>query len=289
MCLSNGVHQTSTREVGLKLAFITPTNYLETVAARGDIHLVLAHLVLKDEKYREFYKNSKTYKILDNGAFELGQPMHIEDILKAAEMIGADEVVAPDVFNDGRRTLEAVHNFTMQVKTLLPAFKKIEHKFKIMAVPHGKNFLDWLKCFEELYLDDRIDVIGIGYKSCKVFTMLFSTRDYDLSTTRTIIVNRLTQLFPKKTIHLLGGGTNANEVEMYKYYPQVRSMDTCFPFLCGQHGVLFDKVNGAERPEKYRELDFNTKDLTSSQLKDVIYNCDMMLDWTRTLAAVERA
>ena len=56
-----------------QFCIITPTAYLHRYASQSSMHLVLAHLVDMDEEYANFYAERGEFKIMDNGAFELGQ------------------------------------------------------------------------------------------------------------------------------------------------------------------------------------------------------------------------
>lgn len=257
----------------IQYALISPTKFLDRVSSLGDIHLVLAHLVLRDEAYREYYKNETKYKILDNGAFELRTPLSTEEILKAAELIGADEVVAPDVFLDAEASFNLTSMFTTKVKVL----SKEPVTFKVMGVPHGNTFFSWLECFQRLYHHSRIDTIGIGYQSCKVFSSVWPDAK-SLSTIRANLVKALTTHFTEKPIHLLGGGSNPIEVLQYKNIPTVRSIDTSFPFLCGQHGIQMDPRLGAERPDN-ATLDLTCEELTPFQLRLILDNVQVMYGW----------
>lgn len=258
----------------IQLGIISPPAFLNTISSQGDIHLVLAHMVLSNPSYREFYKNEKKYKILDNGAFELRQPLSTRDIIEAAELIGADEVVAPDMFDDGEKSYDLTKSFGTSVRVL--SHPK-EHNFKIMGVPHGKDFIEWLECFRKLYDNAHIDVIGIGYQSCRVFRHMWP-HEKSLSLIRSNLVHTLSSRFTHKPIHLLGGGSNPIEILQYEGMSNVRSIDTCFPFLCGQNGIWFSETTGAERPAQ-ATLDLTVDKLSDYQLEVVNANINVMKRW----------
>lgn len=264
----------------MKFAFIAPSAYLDTVSSQGDMHLVLAQHVLGDPDYWRFYKKEEKYKILDNGAFELGHPMPVEEVLKAADMIGAHEVVAPDVFRDGEATIVSVNNFLYEIGlSCNPNYpkKKEPPTFKIMAVPHGKDFVDWFTCFQHFYNDARVHVIGISYQSCKALKPLWPL-EISLSALRVRLIRALTTAFPDKTYHLLGGGTNPIEIVNYKEFPQVRSMDTKLPFVAGMMDQTFDPQTGWVRPGE-PVLDFSFEGLTPDRLKKVFNNIGVIKKW----------
>lgn len=257
----------------MKFAFICPSAYLDKVASLGDMHLVLAQHVLDNPDYWRYYKAEDKYKILDNGAFELGHPMPIEEVLKAAKMIGAHEVVAPDVFNNGTATLTAVRDFLHDIHGHIDA-----PPFRVMAVPHGTDFSDWFQCFRAFHDDPQIDVIGISYQSCRALKPLWPL-ETSLSALRVRLIRALTAVFPNKTYHLLGGGTNPIEIVNYKDFPQVRSMDTKLPFVAGMMDQTFDSQTGWVRPGE-PVLDFTFEDLTPDRLKKVFANIGVMKKWT---------
>ena len=64
-----------------KFCIITPTEYLGHFASQSQMHLVLAHLVDTNEAYADFYERDLSFKIMDNGAFELGESYEPEKLI----------------------------------------------------------------------------------------------------------------------------------------------------------------------------------------------------------------
>lgn len=184
--------------------------------------MFLTHLVLADENYRKIAKESTGYKILDNSLIELDGAMDMSDVLTAAAMIDADEVVLPDVFMKGPETVNATMN----------ALKEYKHelkKYKTMAVVHGADEDEWLHTF--LYFDsiDAIDVLGIPKVMNKQFTrMLMSGR---VSSGRPRVLGEVIDLATKE-IHLLGLWNEFSELKQYgRNILKIRSIDTSLPSL----------------------------------------------------------
>jgi len=82
----------------INLSMEIPTAYLNHWSPWCDLDFALAHRVLEDKAYREHYKNRTTGRelILDNSMHELGFPLPTSDLKRAADMVDADIVVAPD-------------------------------------------------------------------------------------------------------------------------------------------------------------------------------------------------
>ena len=91
-----------------RFCIITPTAYLEKYASLSDMHLVLAHLVDTDDNYADFYCSRNEFKIMDNGAFELGESYDPDKLLALAYKCNAQAIVLPDYpFQPADKTIKA--------------------------------------------------------------------------------------------------------------------------------------------------------------------------------------
>ena len=100
-----------------QFCIITPTKYLEWYAAQSSMHLVLAHLVDKDEEYADFYANRTEYKIMDNGAFELGESYAPEKLIELGKKCKANAIVLPDYPGQpALKTVDAAARLIPEVK-----------------------------------------------------------------------------------------------------------------------------------------------------------------------------
>ncbi len=144
------------RNTQKQFCIITPTEYLEQYAAQSSMHLVLAHLVDTDSKYCEFYAGRNEFKIMDNGAFELGESYDPDSLIRLAQMCGADAIVLPDYpFQPAAKTIEAAINLAPQV---------IDAGFKTFFAPQSEvgdteGFIEAYKWGAE---NDLIDIIGMS-------------------------------------------------------------------------------------------------------------------------------
>ena len=95
------------------------------------MHMFLTHMVEKYPAYTEAARNAPGYKILDNSLIELGGAVDLERVVKAAEYIGADEIILPDVFQDGSATIVAVQ---LAIEELNRMYPNRSWPFKLQAV-----------------------------------------------------------------------------------------------------------------------------------------------------------
>jgi len=139
-----------------QFCIITPTAYLEQYASQSSMHLVLAHLVDKDEKYATFYAGRSEYKIMDNGAFELGESYAPEKLVELAQKCKANAIVLPDYpFEPAEKTINAACE-------LLPYVK--DAGFDAMFVPQSRTgeWSEWLDCYSWASYNGNLDIIGMS-------------------------------------------------------------------------------------------------------------------------------
>lgn len=186
-----------------------------------NMHMFLTHLVEKYPFYAELAKNTNGYKILDNSLIELGGAVDLQRVLVAAEKIGADEIVLPDVFQKGPETIEAVNDAINQIKCLYP----LGCPYKLMAVAQGRDEHEWYECYRELLNNPHVDVIGIPKVLAKAHPQ-----------GRPYFVNKYCDT-RKKPHHLLGLWYSVSEFNDYNCLEYIRSCDSVLLGYCYKHGL----------------------------------------------------
>ena len=230
----------------MKTATILPPKYLPLISGHV-YHMCLAHLI-KDftyDPYTAFYREQAkkgNYVIMDNGVIE-GDQRPIEEIVKKALSVGANEIILPDVMLDQAATLDASYKALKWVKDNFP--------LKVMVVPQGKDLDEWIGCAIAM-IDWDIDCIGIP----KILTKL-GGRDARLE-----VLSRLGNKLRGLDIHLLGCWNSALELTMIERAAQdkqirpVRGVDSALPFIYAKAGVQIDE---SDRPNV--SIDFNETDV----------------------------
>ena len=157
----------------IKLACEMPTSMLTKLERYMDIDFVLAHEVLQNKAYREYFKKSRRLCILDNSVHELGEPLPIFDLVKAANMIDADWVVAPDNlenFDWSQEQLELMYGHlpAERVAGVLiggtPADRaerlKSIRRSSMLCLPYRKPRLEWY--LEQMPVHNTVHLLGMS-------------------------------------------------------------------------------------------------------------------------------
>lgn len=82
----------------MKLSLEIPTAYLRDFTPLTDLDFALAHKVLENQEYANFYLDRAKGRelILDNSMHEIGKPLSVAELEEAAKRCNADYVIAPD-------------------------------------------------------------------------------------------------------------------------------------------------------------------------------------------------
>jgi hypothetical protein len=150
------MNQALNRNKNPQFCIITPTAYCEQYASQSSMHLVLAHLVDTDEQYANFYAGRNEFKIMDNGAFELGESYAPEKLIELGHKCKADAIVLPDYpFQPAEKTIHAAMRLIDQVKAA---------GFKTMYVPQSKTgeIADWTAGYVWAANHSDIDIVGMS-------------------------------------------------------------------------------------------------------------------------------
>jgi hypothetical protein len=204
--------------------------------------MVLTHLVLKHPGYAKYYNKRAlkgSYLILDNSLIELGGSVKLRTVLDAAEIIGPDEIVLPDVYKDGNATLESVRNSLIEYDGY-----QYNKSYKLQAVCHGKDFKEWCHIWDELNKIDDLTCIAIP----KVTTSQFGR----LKAVRYALKNNPSN----KEIHLLGCWDSVNEFKEYTADEKqaIRGVDTSIVYHSTIDKLSY-KNNQLQKPDYKIDLE----------------------------------
>lgn len=229
----------------MKLCSIVPVNKKKLMLGR-EYNMLLSHIILDNERYAEWVRiNLKnSYKIVDNSIVELGKAFNVENLLKAADKVEADEIILPDEFEDGEETIKKAKESINELKN-----KGYLGKFKLMVVCHAKSEKEFKRNFKKLEKIKEIDVIGIPKIICEWG---------DRNNFKNLYLNC------NKEIHYLGcydSFGELNEIKNNKVYNKIRTIDTCLPsLLCIQNKRWFEKRDHSYtinlQEDKFRNEDY---------------------------------
>jgi len=190
----------------MRFIHIAPTSLISRVDKHYNkgLNMVLAHLVLADEDYREAFKAIEGEKYLDNSFFELGFSLNPDQLIDAAKLVNATTIICPDGTRNG-----------------IAEFKK--HDYKVMCIPKTREQ------FTEFMYDNNIDYVGLSeehfaYRHCPGVR-------YE------VLRDCLVDDMPKKKIHLLGATDSAWEYGMLSPFKDyIYSIDTSAAIWQGHLG-----------------------------------------------------
>jgi len=225
----------------MKLALECRTDMLEMVQPFADLDWILAHKVLEDPKYAEFYKKSGNIKFVDNSVNEKGEPLPISKIKEAFEKVGGTYVVSPDFINDAGKTLDSY------LETL-----KAFPKEKVAGVVQGPTFVDAFDCLKAY----GSGIICIPYDLCS------DKQDPPwLMGLRRALFMAYVPRNQNVYIHLLGFNS-LEEFYWYQNNPYIGSIDTGIPVLLGLQGKdILDHLDSKAIPtfNQMDSLELNQK------------------------------
>lgn len=269
----------------MKLAFITPLNWIEQFGNQGDFHLVLSHLLNRDieNEYEKKMKESGKNLVLDNGTFENGKPEGIDSLLNKALRIKAKVFFAPDYLYNAKLTREAFEN----TKYIMKKQKALD-KIKIGVVIQASTQEEWLEEYKYFCDQPEVGLIGLSILAIPRCFGSWNTKKHAKNEEYSLKIEEITPSRLKcleslknmqikhKFCHLLGQGSNQSDLIYAKENcPWIISNDSSCCFQSGLFGKRLTK--NLEVPEgKIKEkVDFNLKELTKQQQKDIQYNIDI--------------
>lgn len=254
---------------------IMPTSLVPQFAQYNKAHLILAHLVEEDEKYRTMYRHMHDgkLKIMDNSAFEMfkqGKPMmHTNKLIDLAKQVGAHMIVLSDYPKEsGVKTIQAAREMISRVK---------DEGFQTFFCPQSAlNDMDDLMLGLEWAIDNpEIDRIGISILNCPIASNVEESQ-YETEHKGAFYLQRFLSRWNifrqmdkrgllgdmQKTLrrfHCLGMTDGPREIELLQEYRfSIASWDSSAAVWAGLHGIEFDKSPSGLKNGKFeKEVDFN--------------------------------
>lgn len=211
----------------MKLIHILPAT--QTIHVKQPFEMYLLQELQKiaqgenGEAILDIIKAKDSYKILDNGCYELGAGGQIEDVFKMADRIDANEIILPDVMGDMHATIDAT---TDALEYIYKTGQHIDYHY--MAVCQGSDWDEYMACAKMFAGFDTVDVIGIPKKFMRGAVVPDGGSVRTAALMRTEFAQALSEepefKNGRKKIHLLG--VSWSPLELQKVAKVVRSCDT---------------------------------------------------------------
>lgn len=258
-----------------QFCIITPTAYLDYYASQSSMHLVLAHLVATDEKYANFYANRDEFKVMDNGAFELGESYDPSKLIDLAHRCQADAIVLPDY------PAQPIHKTIKAAMELGPKVR--DAGFYTFFAPQSEvgDLEGWIEAYEWGANEQMIDIMGMSILAMPN-AMPHIPKAYARVVLTQLLVDRHIFNFNKYHHYL---GLNAGPKLEIPPLIELNAMDSCdssnpvWAGICGQmYTPMCDSYLMTKKIDK--AVDFNHP-LTSSDF--VHYAIQTNIDMTLSL------
>lgn len=195
---------------------------LEASHALGPYNLLIAPVILKNpDAYSAFWLGTERPfsrdrgLLVDNGVIELGYPMPIDELYRAASIVGATAVILPDTIDDSRMTVKQVNN-------ALDGWRKLRYgsAFDTVGVVQGTTLQECIECAAYL-VAAGVDILAVP----RGLPRNIGSR-YEL-------VGYLGSEYGKP-MHLLGFSENIkDDIEAAVAHPLVRGIDAATPVWLG--------------------------------------------------------
>lgn len=237
------------------------------------MHLVLAHLVDTDEVYADFYQGRNEFKIMDNGAFELGESYNPDKLIELGDRCNADAIVLPDYpFEPASKTVGASSALIDPVKNA---------GFKTMFVPQSRtgDVEDWIKAYVWASETPSIDIIGMS-----ILGMPNAIPHIHIGYARVVLTQILIErgLFNFDKYHHYLGLNSGPALEIPSLIAQ-GALDSCdssgpvWAGICGhRYATNTDSYQSVSKIQKHVDFDYPLVDKQQT-LDDIQNNIDLTL------------
>lgn len=216
----------------MKISHESPLDLLEMSKLYNDYEYSLLHLMDIPE-YKEFYKNTNRYHILDNSAFEfqfIEGGFDLDYFIDIINEVKPSTIIIPDIIADKDKTIEAFENFP---------FERLDYKPLTIGVVQGKTFKELEECFD--FMNKNADIVALVFHSPAYQDLGYETKESNNANGRISLYESIKDRL-KKPLHLLGCSTPK---EFTHYENDVMTIDTANPI---QWGILEKSINLDEKP-----------------------------------------
>lgn len=261
----------------MRLGFIAPVQHLQEIDGRSDLHFALGHIARESESYRAYFRQlslAGEHVMLDNGVWELGSPMPVEEYLDIVRDILPLEVYGPDHLYNPDKTLEDTIRFAMKLRQAKLYSNGVP--IRVVGVVQGRTLDEWLGCYEAWVKSKWVDTIAIPVLLLDDFCEDVDSK-WRWGMTRLRLMQSVLKHYGdfEKPIHLTGIDYPFElGAEVYKH-PNVRSNDSKGPIVAARYKIRYDP-NGVHWPGKMKSTDYFAWNLTETEVKLSIYNMRIM-------------
>lgn len=278
----------------MKFCHIAPSELVPLAAGLSDCYLTLAHLIERDEVYRNNQReaaiiseetNKDVVRIMDNSGFEFYKehgPGYVFDpskLIDLAKIVKAEYIVLPDYPGEqAQKTMDSAIEHSK-------AFK--DNEFGTFFVPQSRpgEIDEYIDCFDWAVSNPDIDYIGVSILGVPIAFDVEANNKLNRFNSRWWMMNLLAdrgilqRAYAKgKRIHFLGMVDGPNEIYLCNdFWSYIDSWDTSSAIWAAIEGKRYDKsptglING--KIETPVDFSYSMSKMNASVLNDIMYNCN---------------
>jgi hypothetical protein len=236
----------------MNICNIVPPDLLESFVPLADrMHLVLADVILSNQRYREYYQQRTldSFVILDPPVFENGE-YDVDDYFEAARLLRPQELVLVD-----KRYSDSDTSYDLACDCLdkISLFQEEDdggywQHVSLAGVPWGSDVQDWMRSVKLLASLPGVRTLMIPEETDEVYGVH-----------RSEMVTLCKRIAPQHKIHLLGMLEDMSDLKNPETRKQIRSCDSAKLFVWGLDGILVDPKRSSVprypgRPEGFFEM-----------------------------------
>jgi hypothetical protein len=223
----------------MKYAFQVPKPHLDDFIHEADFFFALAHHVLMDEDYSNWFLQRPT--MLDNGAHEMGMPVMGVDLVEAAKLIEPEWIIPPDYLFNQKATLKGFYDFA----------ELMGSAEKLAPVIQGRTLKELQDCMDEY--------VGKVNKVCIPYRLSSAIRQW--------VAYQMYRYTEEVSIHFLGVN-NLEELRILRFFPN-SSIDTGKPFRWAQQGKVWPDGKAPNKLDMTKSVEVNFAKLGIMNMKKV--------------------
>lgn len=256
----------------MQIAHECPLALMEDSRNWTDYDYALAHLFKDNDQYYQFFVDSiqqgRTV-ILDNGVFEIGKAMPLDEFAYWINELQPTEYIIPDVLEDSKQTIDNC----LQWKSKYDIFDATS-----IGVVQGRDYDDIVWCYKQLV--DLVDKIAISFDYSWYEQLIEADNKYmSWMLGRQQLLHMLNEdnILVDIPHHFLGCSL-PQEFRAYYGSPKLRrlfqSIDTSNPVVHGLNHVRYNET-GLTSKISTKLVDYmNLPEITFDQYTDIQYNVD---------------
>jgi len=234
----------------MQISHVVPPSHLY-LSDYGDYDFGLAHLCLADKDYKRFFlKRRKSGRVvyMDNGVWETGSPIEMDQMIELALEISPTYIYAPDYMGDMHRTLESVIRFGVKASAIA------DFRSGIIGVAQGSTFDEWFACVVGLSQLPEVFCHTIAINTLLLPDLYADVEQegYRRTKTRLSLLEKIDAtpgLSTSKRFYATGFGACIDARELLRF-PWIQGVDTAIACVLASHSIAITAENACHLKPK---------------------------------------